>query len=146
MNYPIDRLTAENQLKGYALWVLLTASINYMRGGISDQGSAQVIDIEWDINRDTDLPVDWFQYQIEVVIEPEDNPLDLEVTFYETIVEKSIDHISRQNYVLTVKQFLCALPWIKNGKFSEISGMLNDIDYEEFILSDIKQIISLAED
>ena len=146
MNYPIDRLTAENQLKGYALWVLLTASIDFIRGGITDQGTSQVIEIEWDTERDNDLPLDWFEYKIEIVIDSENEAVDHEVILQKSTVEKSYELLTQQNYVLSVKQFLCALPWIKKGKFSEISGMLKYIDCDEYNLSDMKQLASLDED
>ena len=137
MQFPQAQLTDRNRLTGYAVWSLLTAVINYDRGGIDPQldlapDAEQAVTLEWDLDRPDEMPIDYLQWEAKVTINPELDPAGHTVDLIETTAEPEADLLTIQHYSLTVRQLLVALPWIERGEFSKIRGLINATDCEEY--------------
>jgi len=149
MQFPQAQLTDRNRLTGYAVWSLLTAVIDYHRGGIDPQldlapDAEQAVTLEWDLDRPEDMPIDYLQWEVRVTINPELSPTDHKADLIETTADAEADLLTIQHYSLTVRQLLVALPWIERREFSKIRGLINATDCEEYDLKAMSEAMAGA--
>ena len=124
-DYPQDVLLEENRLTGAVLWAVLASHIDYDRGGIDNQPQATAFDstapqrvtLEWDHKRDSQLPCDWFTYEVLATIDPSVKAInDTKVTLKVNECHPNGDLLISTSYELTLRTLLKLLPQLKAKK------------------------------
>lgn len=119
--YPLSELLPENHVYGFAIWQLLepysdcSCIFNQPKAEDFQPSAPQAVSVRWDHDRG-DLPPDWFQYTVMVLIQT-DKPFHDQVARLEVISECSVldgtCYLTEDTYTMPLGRLMQVLPRLR---------------------------------